>query len=174
MKVIGTILCLVLFLGSVPVQAKWKKTIKRYECMEVEKFKVASVYSSKKKQRRVVKVPDSFLSQVQAKIIAEIKREKKIKHVVNAELMTCGSNGLVFGGTVQDYIPIHDVTNGDGWGVALQKFEATTFIRDKGNGTIIMTKRIIDREPHGSRGGTVARGQLEFARKSAYFATRGR
>jgi len=160
------------FLSSIGFAEDWEKTLKKYECLEVEKFTVDREDFSSKKMERAACIPDEDLMHLQHKIVGEISRKKLFQKVSKTE---CTGTTMVFGGKVTDFKKGSRAARiWIGMGAGKQKFEVQCFLKDKSTGAVLLRKEIIDRKVGGWAGGDEAKGESDFAEKVAKFIKKGK
>ena len=156
-----------------PVFAEdWSETLKKYDCLEVEKFAVDRENFSSKKMERAATIPDEALDHLQHKVVGEVSRGNLLPKVSKTE---CTGKTLVFGGKVTDFKKgSRSARIWIGMGAGKQKFEVQCFLKDKVTGEVLVRKEIIDRKVGGWAGGDEAKGESDFAEKVAKFVKNGK
>ena len=164
----------IIFFSSSGWAGGWDKTLKQYDCLEVEKFFVDRDDFSSSKMERAAAVPQETLDGLQHKIVGQVSRAKIFSKVGKAGQVSCPGKVLVFGGQVTDY------KRGSraarlliGLGAGKQKFATKSYLKDKETEKVLAKKKIVDRKVGGLAGGDEDKGQRDFAEKVAKFVKNG-
>lgn len=144
----------------------------RFDCVEVEMFKVNREQIKSKKDKRAAMIGRDALAKLQEYVVLEIPLSIQGMKGMYAIEESCPDPGraLVFGGTITDYKPGSKALRyWVGMGAGAQKFAVDAYVKEKASGKVLLTGDVIDRKIGGLLGGEDDKGVDDFSEKAAAF-----
>lgn len=144
----------------------------RFNCVEVEKFRVNRDEIKSKKDKRAAMIGREQLAKLQEYIVLEIPLSIPGMTGVYALEESCPdpARAVVFGGTISDYKPGSKALRyWVGFGAGAQKFAVNAYVKEKASGTVLAEGDVVDRKVGGLMGGEDDKGVDDFSEKAAGF-----
>ncbi|RLE23290.1 MAG: hypothetical protein DRJ65_12130, partial [Acidobacteria bacterium] len=84
-KVISAFIVGICFVCATVFAADWPETLKKYDCLEVQKFTVDREDFSSKEMERAATIPEEALDHLQHKVVGEVSRGNLLPKVSKTE-----------------------------------------------------------------------------------------
>lgn len=144
----------------------------KFDCVEVELFKVNRDEIKSKKDKRAAMIGRDVLAKLQEYVVLEVPLSIPGMKGMYANEETCPDpeRALVFGGQITDYKPGSKALRyWVGMGAGAQKFAVDAYVKEKATGRILVEGDVVDRKIGGLLGGEDDKGVDDFSEKAASF-----
>lgn len=144
----------------------------KFDCVEVELFKVNRDEIKSKKDKRAAMIGRDVLAKLQEYVVLEVPLSIPGMKGMYANEETCPDpeRALVFGGQISDYKPGSKALRyWVGMGAGAQKFAVDAYVKEKATGKILVEGDVVDRKIGGLLGGEDDKGVDDFSEKAASF-----